>query len=228
MRSGLASGSTCTLVPILILSVRPRSRYQGPVGWQRGRAVCRNAVPRATSRRGRIPRSRRRCRTRQRSIRPGCGPAAPETRDRYLIPLIGTFPNTLLPTFTNCHWSSAHGRHLPRFEQREIARCIPDRRHGRPSESRTVDLAILSEGLSVQEASQRLTSVVLGLPGHAGIRRTIEPVIRPRIHVQLDWNPGSAQSIRIGQVFFKEEIGGVLLLHRSPPSIVAPPFNTPE
>ena len=58
----------------------------------------------------------------------------------------------------------------------------------------------------MQEASQRLTSVVLGLPGHAGIRRAIEAVIRPRIYVQLDWNPGAAQSIRIGQVFFKEEI----------------------
>src|SRR4051794_12454744 len=62
------------------------------------------------------------------------------------------------------------------------------------------------QGLSVQEASQRLTSVMLGLPGHAGIRRTIEAVIRPRIHVQLDRYSGAAQSIRIGQVFFKEEI----------------------
>ena len=77
---------------------------------------------------------------------------------------------------------------------------------GRPSESRTVDLAILQKGLSLQEASQRLTGVVLGLPGHAGIRRTIEAVIRPRIHVQLDRYSGAAQSIRIGQVFFKEEI----------------------
>ena len=58
----------------------------------------------------------------------------------------------------------------------------------------------------MQEASQRLASVVLGLPGHAGIRRTIEAVIRPRIHVQLDRYSGAAQSIRIGQVFFKEEI----------------------
>ena len=58
----------------------------------------------------------------------------------------------------------------------------------------------------MQEASQRLTSVVLGLPGHAGIRRTIEAVIRPRIHVQLDRYSGAAQSIRIGQVFFEEEI----------------------
>src|SRR5215472_336080 len=74
---------------------------------------------------------------------------------------------------------------------------------GRPSESRTVDLAILSEGLSVQEASQRLTIVVLGLPGHAGIRRAIEAVIRPRIYVQLDWNPGAAQSIRIRSDFLQ-------------------------
>ena len=62
------------------------------------------------------------------------------------------------------------------------------------------------KGLSVQEASQRLASVVLGLPGHAGIRCTIEAVIRPRIHVQLDRYSGSAQSIRIGHVFFEEEI----------------------
>ena len=44
---------------------------------------------------------------------------------------------------------------------------------GGPSESRTVDLAIRQKGLSVQEASQRLISVVLGLPGHAGIRRAM-------------------------------------------------------
>src|SRR5919112_3833366 len=62
------------------------------------------------------------------------------------------------------------------------------------------------KGLSVQETSQRLTSVVLGLPGHAGMRRAIEAVIRPRIHVQLDRYSGAAQSIRIGQVFFQEEI----------------------
>src|SRR3954469_24166425 len=62
------------------------------------------------------------------------------------------------------------------------------------------------QGLSVQEASQRLTSVVLGLLGHAGIHRAIEAVIRPRIHVQLDRYSGTAQSIRIAQVFFKEEI----------------------
>ena len=58
----------------------------------------------------------------------------------------------------------------------------------------------------MQGASQRLTSVALGLPGHAGIRCTIEAVIRPRIQVQLDRYSGAAQSIRIGQVFFKEEI----------------------
>ena len=39
------------------------------------------------------------------------------------------------------------------------------------------------KGLSVQEASERLTSIVLGLPGHAGIRCAIETVIRPRIYV---------------------------------------------
>jgi hypothetical protein len=34
--------------------------------------------------------------------------------------------------------------------------------------------------------SQRLASVVLGLPGHAGIRRTIEAVIRSRIHLRVE------------------------------------------
>ena len=58
----------------------------------------------------------------------------------------------------------------------------------------------------MQEASQRLASVVLGLPGHAGTRCSIEAVIRPRIHVKLDRQPGAAQSIRIGHVFFEEEI----------------------
>ena len=38
----------------------------------------------------------------------------------------------------------------------------------------------------MQEASQRLASVVLGLLGHAGIRYPVETVIRPRIHVELD------------------------------------------
>src|SRR5438067_94112 len=60
--------------------------------------------------------------------------------------------------------------------------------------------------LSVQKASQRLTSVVLGLLGHAGIRYPIQAVIRPRIHVKLDRHPGAAQSIRIDHVFFEEEI----------------------
>ena len=58
----------------------------------------------------------------------------------------------------------------------------------------------------MQEASQRLAIVVLGLPGHAGIRCPIEAVIRPGIHVKLDRHPGAAQSIRIGHVFFEEEI----------------------
>jgi hypothetical protein len=56
--------------------------------------------------------------------------------------------------------------------------------------------ALRTKGLSVQEASQRLASVVLSLLGHASIRRTIEAVIRPRIHVELDRHPTSAQSIR--------------------------------
>src|SRR4051794_41010052 len=47
---------------------------------------------------------------------------------------------------------------------------------------------------------------MLSLPGHTGIRRTIEAVIRPRIDVQLDRYSGAAQSIRIGQIFFEEEI----------------------
>ena len=58
----------------------------------------------------------------------------------------------------------------------------------------------------MQEASQCLAIVVLGLLGYAGIRCPIEAVIRPRIHVKLDWDPGAAQSIRIGHVFFEEEI----------------------
>ena len=58
----------------------------------------------------------------------------------------------------------------------------------------------------MQEAPQRLASVVLSLLGHASIRRTIEAVIRPRIHVELDRHSGAAQSIRIGQIFFEEEI----------------------
>src|SRR5215469_9181681 len=65
---------------------------------------------------------------------------------------------------------------------------------------------VKQKGLSVQEPSQRLSSVALGLPGHTSIRRTIEAVIRPWIHVQLDRYSGAAQSIRIGQVFIKEEI----------------------
>jgi hypothetical protein len=56
----------------------------------------------------------------------------------------------------------------------------------------------------VQEASQRLAIVVLGLLGHAGIRCPIEAVIRPRIYVKLDRHPGAAQSICIGYVFFEE------------------------
>ena len=60
--------------------------------------------------------------------------------------------------------------------------------------------------LSVQEATQRLAVVVLGLLGNAGIRYPIEAVIRPRIHVKLDRHPGAAQSIRICHVFFEEEI----------------------
>src|ERR1700733_13374831 len=62
------------------------------------------------------------------------------------------------------------------------------------------------KGLSVQEASQRLARVMLGLPGHAGIRHTIEAVISSRIQVKFDRHSGAAQSIRIGQVFFEEEI----------------------
>jgi hypothetical protein len=58
----------------------------------------------------------------------------------------------------------------------------------------------------VQEATQRLASVVLGLLGNAGVRYPIEAVIRPRIHMKLDRHPGAAQSVRINQVFFKEEI----------------------
>ena len=58
----------------------------------------------------------------------------------------------------------------------------------------------------MQEATQRLAVVVLGLLGNAGIRYPIEAVIRPRIHVKLDRHPGATQSIRINHVFFEEEI----------------------
>ena len=60
--------------------------------------------------------------------------------------------------------------------------------------------------LSVQETTQRLAVVVLGLLGNAGIRSPIEAVIRPRIHVKLDRHPSAAQSVRIDHVFFEEEI----------------------
>jgi hypothetical protein len=54
------------------------------------------------------------------------------------------------------------------------------------------------------KASQRLASVVLGLSGHAGIRRTIEAPI----HVALDRHSGAAQSIRIGPIFVGQEMSG--------------------
>ena len=60
--------------------------------------------------------------------------------------------------------------------------------------------------LTVQEASQRFASVVLGLLGHACIRYPIEAMIRSRIYVELDRHPGAAQSIRIDHVFFEEGI----------------------
>ena len=58
----------------------------------------------------------------------------------------------------------------------------------------------------MQEASQRLAGIVLGLLGHASIRYSVEAVICPRIDMKLDWYPGAAQSIRIDHVFFEEEI----------------------
>src|SRR5580698_10047407 len=61
-------------------------------------------------------------------------------------------------------------------------------------------------GLSVQEAPQCLARVVLGLPGHAGIRRAIEAVIGSRIQVKFDRYSGAAQSMPIGNVLFEEEI----------------------
>jgi hypothetical protein len=60
--------------------------------------------------------------------------------------------------------------------------------------------------LSVQEAPQRLAIVALGLPRYAGIRCPIEAVIRPRVYVELDRHPRTAQTIRIGHVFFEKEI----------------------
>ncbi len=50
----------------------------------------------------------------------------------------------------------------------------------------------------MQEAPQRFAIVALGLLGHAGIRCSIEAVIRPRVHVKLDWNSSTTQAIRIG------------------------------
>ena len=58
----------------------------------------------------------------------------------------------------------------------------------------------------MQEASQRLAGIVLGLLGHASIRYSVEAVICPRIDMKLDRYPGAAQSIRIDRVFFEEEI----------------------
>src|SRR5262249_40740942 len=60
--------------------------------------------------------------------------------------------------------------------------------------------------LSVQEAAQRLASVMLGLLSNAGIRYPIEAVIRPRIYMKLDRHPSATQSIRISHVFFQEKI----------------------
>ena len=47
----------------------------------------------------------------------------------------------------------------------------------------------------MQEATQRLAVVVLGLLGDAGIGSPIEAVIRPRIHVKLDRHPGAAEAV---------------------------------
>jgi len=58
----------------------------------------------------------------------------------------------------------------------------------------------------VQEATQRLASVVLGLLRNAGIGYPIEAVICPRVQVKLGRHPGAAQSVGINQVFFKKEI----------------------
>lgn len=59
---------------------------------------------------------------------------------------------------------------------------------------------------SVQEASQRLASVALGLLGHAGVRHLVKAMIGPRIHVKLDRHPGAAQPVRVDHVFFEEKI----------------------
>jgi hypothetical protein len=72
--------------------------------------------------------------------------------------------------------------------------------------------------LSVQEASQRFAIVALGLLGHAGIRRLIEAVIRPRVHVKLNRNSATAQAIRIGHVFFEEEIKTTVQRKRGEPT----------
>src|ERR671932_575094 len=77
------------------------------------------------------------------------------------------------------------------------ARCADGRsRGGRKGQGSALPKWCTGQGLFVQEALQRLASVVLGLPGHAGIRRTIEALIRSRIHVQLDWYSGDAERPR--------------------------------
>src|ERR1700730_18413152 len=56
-------------------------------------------------------------------MRLGCGPAAPETRGRYLIPLNGTFPERgLIRRSPDCQRCRRHGCCLERFEQPQIAR----------------------------------------------------------------------------------------------------------
>jgi hypothetical protein len=62
------------------------------------------------------------------------------------------------------------------------------------------------KSLSMQEASQGLASIMLGLSGHSGIRYTIKAMIRSRVHMEFDRHSCTAQSIRIGQIFFQEEI----------------------
>jgi hypothetical protein len=69
-----------------------------------------------------------------------------------------------------------------------------------------IQLYCVAAALSMEEASQRLARVVLGLPGHASIHRTIEAVIRSWIYVELDRHSGAAQSIRVGQILFEKEI----------------------
>src|SRR3954453_20359479 len=58
--------------------------------------------------------------------------------------------------------------------------------------------------LRVQETSQRLAAVTLGLFGHLGIHCLIEAVIRAWVYVELDRHAGAAQAVRVGHALLQE------------------------